>query len=126
MQSNTDLCLIKTINMTAEGTLLKNQACSNNRLLLVFSPAIEMLEIVECDLEKPSQIVPALGRASVVICCIGASEKEIFDVTGPYRIDFLATKNLVDAGKSAFELMIFGFGINCTCETFMCNLLLQI
>uniref|UniRef100_A0A803LP18 NAD(P)-binding domain-containing protein n=1 Tax=Chenopodium quinoa TaxID=63459 RepID=A0A803LP18_CHEQI len=60
---------------------------------------IEMLEIVECDLEKPEQIVPALGRASVVICCIGASEKEIFDVTGPYRIDFLATKNLVDAGN---------------------------
>ncbi|XP_021738560.1 protein TIC 62, chloroplastic-like [Chenopodium quinoa] len=61
---------------------------------------IEMLEIVECDLEKPEQIVPALGRASVVICCIGASEKEIFDVTGPYRIDFLATKNLVDAATA--------------------------
>ena len=68
-----------------------------------------MLEIVECDLEKPGQIVPALGNASVVICCIGASEKEIFDVTGPYRIDFLATKNLVDAGKSAFKLMNLGF-----------------
>lgn len=68
-----------------------------------------MLEIVECDLEKPGQIVPALGNASMVICCIGASEKEIFDVTGPYRIDFLATKNLVDAGKSAFKLMNFGF-----------------
>ncbi|KAL2927505.1 Protein TIC 62 chloroplastic [Bienertia sinuspersici] len=63
------------------------------------NPAIEMLEIVECDLEKPEQIVPALSSASVVICCIGASEKEIFDVTGPYRIDFLATKNLIDAGK---------------------------
>ncbi|XP_021731640.1 protein TIC 62, chloroplastic-like [Chenopodium quinoa] len=61
---------------------------------------IEMLEIVECDLEKPEQIVPALGRASVVICCIGASEKEIFDVTGPYRIDFLATKNLIDAATA--------------------------
>lgn len=62
---------------------------------------IEMLEIVECDLEKPGQIVPALGTASVVICCIGASEKEIFDVTGPYRIDFLATKNLIDAATVA-------------------------
>ncbi|CAO2813431.1 unnamed protein product [Amaranthus hypochondriacus] len=60
-----------------------------------------MLEIVECDLEKPGQIVPALGNASMVICCIGASEKEIFDVTGPYRIDFLATKNLVDAATAA-------------------------
>lgn len=61
---------------------------------------IEKLELVECDLEKRGQIVPALGRASVVICCIGASEKEVFDVTGPYRIDYQATKNLIDAGKS--------------------------
>lgn len=57
-----------------------------------------MLELVECDLEKRDQIEPALGNASVVICCIGASEKEVFDITGPYRIDFQATKNLVDAG----------------------------
>lgn len=65
----------------------------------VFSPAVEKLEIVECDLEKKDSIQPALGNASVVICCIGASEKEISDITGPYRIDYLATKNLVDAGK---------------------------
>lgn len=64
-----------------------------------FSPAVEKLEIVECDLEKRDSIQPALGNASVVICCIGASEKEISDITGPYRIDYLATKNLVDAGK---------------------------
>ncbi|KAJ8450865.1 hypothetical protein Cgig2_032490 [Carnegiea gigantea] len=61
--------------------------------------SIEKLELVECDLEKRDQIVPALGRASVVICCIGASEKEILDVTGPYRIDYQATKNLIDAGN---------------------------
>lgn len=65
---------------------------------MVCSPAVEMLELVECDLEKRGQIEPALGNASVVICCIGASEKEVFDITGPYRIDFQATKNLVDAG----------------------------
>ncbi|XP_015089753.1 protein TIC 62, chloroplastic isoform X2 [Solanum pennellii] len=63
--------------------------------------AIEKLEIVECDLEKSYQIRPALGDASIVICCIGASEKEIFDVTGPYRIDYLATKNLIDAATVA-------------------------
>ncbi|XP_010507301.1 PREDICTED: protein TIC 62, chloroplastic-like [Camelina sativa] len=62
---------------------------------------VEKLEIVECDLEKKDSIKPALGKASVVICCIGASEKEISDITGPYRIDYLATKNLVDAAKSA-------------------------
>ncbi|CAH2053351.1 unnamed protein product [Thlaspi arvense] len=62
---------------------------------------VEKLEIVECDLEKTDSIQPALGNASVVICCIGASEKEISDITGPYRIDYLATKNLVDAATSA-------------------------
>jgi hypothetical protein len=68
-------------------------------LFLVFSPAVEKLEIVECDLEKSDQIGPALGNASVVICCIGASEKEVLDITGPYRIDYLASKNLIDAGE---------------------------
>lgn len=77
-------------------------AIENNIIFLVSSPAIKKLEIVECDLEKPDQIGPALGNASIVICCIGASEKEIFDVTGPYRIDYLATKNLIDAGKEGF------------------------
>ncbi|XP_047325542.1 protein TIC 62, chloroplastic isoform X4 [Impatiens glandulifera] len=63
--------------------------------------SIEKLELVECDLEKRDEIKPALGKASVVICCIGASEKEVFDITGPYRIDYQATKNLIDAAKSA-------------------------
>ncbi|PNX69540.1 protein TIC 62 chloroplastic-like, partial [Trifolium pratense] len=65
------------------------------------SEAVEKLEIVECDLEKPNQIGPALGNASTVICTIGASEKEVFDVTGPFRIDYQATKNLVDAATVA-------------------------
>lgn len=68
-------------------------------MFLVFSPAVDKLEIVECDLEKPDQIRSALGNASTVICSIGASEKEVFDITGPYRIDYMATKNLVDAGN---------------------------
>jgi hypothetical protein len=75
-----------------------------NRYTLVFSPVVERLDIVECDLEKPNQIGPALGNASVLLCCIGAGEKEVFDVTGPYRIDYLATKNLVDAGKKDIGL----------------------
>ncbi|XP_057746037.1 protein TIC 62, chloroplastic [Arachis stenosperma] len=65
------------------------------------SQAVEKLEIVECDLEKPDQIGPALGNASTVICSIGASEKEVFDITGPYRIDYRATKSLIDAATVA-------------------------
>lgn len=80
---------------------------------MVFSPAVEKLEIVECDLEKQDQIGPALGTASVVLCCIGASEKEIFDITGPYRIDYLATKNLIDAGKQVNQLIACNYHFAC-------------
>lgn len=62
---------------------------------------VEKLEIVECDLEKPDTINTALGNASIIICCIGASEKEVLDITGPCRIDYQATRNLVDAATSA-------------------------
>ncbi|XP_061359134.1 protein TIC 62, chloroplastic [Gastrolobium bilobum] len=65
------------------------------------SRAVEKLEIVECDLEKPDEIGSALGNASTVICSIGASEKEVFDITGPFRIDYQATKNLIDAATVA-------------------------
>lgn len=65
--------------------------------------ASEKLEIVECDLEKQPQdgIVEAIGNASLVVCSIGASEKEILDVTGPYRIDYMATTKLVQAATAA-------------------------
>ncbi|MCO5578619.1 hypothetical protein L7F22_032463 [Adiantum nelumboides] len=59
------------------------------------------LEIVECDLEDPVSIETALSNAGIVVCCIGASEKEVLDVTGPYRIDYKATENLINAASSA-------------------------
>lgn len=61
------------------------------------------LEVVECDLEKQGEagIAAAIGGASLVVCSIGASEKEILDVTGPYRIDYVATANLVRAAAAA-------------------------
>lgn len=73
-------------------------------MFLGFSPAVEKLEIVECDLEKPDTIGLALSNASTVICTIGASEKEVFDITGPFRIDYQATKNLIDAGNRELSL----------------------
>ena len=59
----------------------------------------ESVELVECDLEKEDTIENALGNAGVVVCSIGASEKEVSDVTGPYRIDYKATENLIKAGN---------------------------
>ena len=68
------------------------------------------LELVECDLEKQAQegIVSAIGHASLVVCSIGASEKEILDVTGPYRIDYMATNKLVQAGT--VKLLVVAVG----------------
>lgn len=62
---------------------------------------------MECDLENQSTIKAAIANASIVTCCIGASEKEVFDITGPYRIDYKATSNLIQEGKnSTFSLNI--------------------
>ncbi|XP_039139519.1 protein TIC 62, chloroplastic isoform X1 [Dioscorea cayenensis subsp. rotundata] len=65
------------------------------------SKPVEKLEIIECDLENQGGIGAAIGNASIVICCIGASEKEVFDITGPYRIDYKATENLINAATVA-------------------------
>ncbi|KAF2294435.1 hypothetical protein GH714_011336 [Hevea brasiliensis] len=76
---------------------------------------VEKLEVVECDLEKQNQIGSALGNASIVICCIGAGEKEVFDITGPYRIDYQAAKNLINAATAAKVkqfIMVSSLGTN--------------
>ncbi|KAJ9152889.1 hypothetical protein P3X46_026397 [Hevea brasiliensis] len=76
---------------------------------------VEKLEVVECDLEKQNQIGSALGNASIVICCIGAGEKEVFDITGPYRIDYQAAKNLINAATAAkvkHFIMVSSLGTN--------------
>ncbi|MBA0556971.1 hypothetical protein Golob_027031 [Gossypium lobatum] len=91
------------IILTLHSTCLPNHSICIIHLVRISpdgKPAVEKLEIVECDLEKQYTIAPAIGNASVVICCIGASEKEIFDITGPYRIDYQATKNLIDAATA--------------------------
>lgn len=56
------------------------------------------IELVECDLETREGLEDVLGNAGVVVCSIGASEKDVLDITGPYRIDYKATKNLIEAG----------------------------
>lgn len=61
----------------------------------------EPVVLVECDLEKVDAIENSLENAGVVVCSIGASEKEVSDVTGPYRIDYKAAENLIKAATSA-------------------------
>jgi uncharacterized protein YbjT (DUF2867 family) len=54
-------------------------------------------ELVEGDVLSPETLAAALGDSTVVLCATGA--KPSFDPTGPYKVDFEGTKNLVDAAK---------------------------
>ena len=53
------------------------------------------VELVESDVLKPQSLIAALGDSTVVLCATGA--KPSFDPTGPYKVDYEGTKNLVDA-----------------------------
>ncbi len=55
------------------------------------------IELVEGDVLKPESLTAALGDSTVLLCATGA--KPSFDPTGPYKVDYEGTKNLVDAAK---------------------------
>jgi uncharacterized protein YbjT (DUF2867 family) len=55
-------------------------------------------ELVVGDVLQPNSLAAALGDSTVVICATGA--RPSFDPTGPYKVDFEGTKNLVDAAKA--------------------------
>jgi len=55
-------------------------------------------ELVVGDVLQPESLTAALGDSTVVLCATGA--KPSFDLTGPYRVDFEGTKNLVNAAKA--------------------------
>jgi len=55
-------------------------------------------ELVVGDVLDPASLTTALGDSTVVLCATGA--KPSFDITGPYRVDFEGTKNLVDVAKA--------------------------
>ncbi|MGD1702596.1 NAD(P)H-binding protein [Dapis sp. BLCC M229] len=54
-------------------------------------------ELVMGDVLYPSSFYTAIGDSTVVICATGARPN--FDFTGPYKVDYLGTKNLVDVAK---------------------------
>lgn len=61
----------------------------------ILSPEVEL---VVGDILQPESLTTALGDSTVVLCATGA--KPSFDPTGPYKVDFEGTKNLVDAAKT--------------------------
>ena len=74
------------------------------------------VELVQGDVLQPATLAAALGDSTVVLCATGA--KPSFDPTGPYKVDFEGTKNLVDAAK-AKEIQHFVFVSSlCTSQLF--------
>ncbi|MEH2183599.1 NAD(P)H-binding protein [Nostoc sp.] len=61
----------------------------------ILSPEAELLV---GDVLQPESLTAALGDSTVVLIATGA--KPSFDPTGPYKVDFEGTKNLVDAAKA--------------------------
>ncbi|MBD2528114.1 NAD(P)H-binding protein [Nostoc flagelliforme FACHB-838] len=55
-------------------------------------------ELVIGDVLQPESLTAALGDSTVLLVATGA--KPSFDPTGPYKVDFEGTKNLVDAAKA--------------------------
>lgn len=57
------------------------------------------VEVFEGDVLKPETLRAAIAGCDAVICATGATPS--FDFTGPYQVDFVGTKNLVDVAKTA-------------------------
>jgi len=56
------------------------------------------IELVVGDILQPENLFTALDDSTVVLCAAGA--KPSFDLTGPYKVDFVGIKNLVEVTKS--------------------------
>lgn len=56
------------------------------------------VELVQGDVLAPDRWAAAMADCDAVICATGA--RPSFDPTGPYQVDYLGIKNLVDAAHS--------------------------
>ncbi|MBE9052440.1 NAD(P)H-binding protein [Nostocales cyanobacterium LEGE 11386] len=73
-------------------------------------------ELVMGDVLQIESLNIALGDSTVVLCATGA--KPSFDPTGPHKVDFEGTKNLVDVAKSkGIEHFVFVSSL-CTSQLF--------
>ena len=57
----------------------------------------DAVEVVVGDVLKAATLRDAIAGCDAIICATGAAPS--FDITGPYQVDFVGTKNLVDAAK---------------------------
>ncbi|MEH2274897.1 MAG: NAD(P)H-binding protein [Nostoc sp.] len=79
----------------------------------ILSPEVEL---VVGDVLQPESLTAGLGDSTVVLVASGA--KPSFDPTGPYKVDFEGSKNLVDAAKvKGIEHFVFVSSL-CTSQFF--------
>lgn len=73
-------------------------------------------ELVVGDVLQPDSLRGAIADSTVILCATGAAPS--FDPTGPYKVDYEGTKNLVDAAKNAgIEHFVFVSSL-CTSQLF--------
>ncbi|MBE9191109.1 SDR family oxidoreductase [Gloeocapsopsis crepidinum LEGE 06123] len=73
-------------------------------------------ELVVGDVLQPDSLRAAVGDSTVLLCATGA--KPSFDPTGPYKVDYEGTKNLVDIAKAnGIEHFVFVSSL-CTSQLF--------
>ena len=85
-----------TNQLSSEGAGFDVKAMVRDRSKADFS---EVVEVVVGDVLKPETLKSAIADCDAVICATGAAPS--FDITGPYQVDFVGTKNLVEATRAA-------------------------
>ena len=55
------------------------------------------VELVKGDVLKPDSLQEAIADCDVLLCATGAQPS--FDITGPYKVDYEGTTNLVDVAR---------------------------
>ena len=58
----------------------------------------ESTELIQADILKSDTFISSLEGCTVLLCATGA--RPSLDPSGPYKVDYEGTKNLVDAAKS--------------------------
>ena len=58
----------------------------------------ESAELIQADVLKSDTLISCLNESTVLLCATGA--RPSFDPSGPYKVDYEGTKNLVNAAKA--------------------------
>ncbi len=69
-----------------------------NKAREIWPVSNELVELVAGDVGNVDAVMQAIGDCTKIICATGA--RPSLDPTGPYQVDYVGTKNLVDAAQA--------------------------